>query len=108
MGDKLKDLIGKAKEVDVVDKLNQFKDKITSLISGHKRAMRAIEAEMVHNVALAFPVYRRDLGQKIADFFKPHINKIQDTLSKIGDAAKGHATNILDTLKENSNKLAES
>lgn len=105
--DKLKDIIANAKEIDVVDKVKEWKDKISSLIAGHKRATRMIEARLVHQVASAFPVYRRDVGQSIADFFKPHIDKINEVLGNVGDAAKDHANNLWNTIKDHANTLGD-
>merc|ERR1711979_11980 len=73
--DKLKDLVSQAGDLDVAggiqalkDKLSSIKDKIDAVVSGHKRATRALGHKMTHDIARAFPMYRRDVGQKITDF----------------------------------------
>merc|ERR1711979_145068 len=91
--DKLKDLVAQAGDLDVAGGIQALKDKIA-----------AITDKMAHDVARAFPFYRRDVGQKIKDFFKPHIDKIQEVLGNagaLGDKLQGH----LDKLKEHGQTL---
>merc|ERR1711979_13401 len=93
--DKLKDLVNQAGDLDVAggiqalkDKLSSIKDKIDAVVSGHKRATRA-------------------LGQKITDFFKPHIDKITEALQNTGNAIKDHSTNIWETIKGHAGALGD-
>jgi len=112
--DKLKDLVQQAGNLDVAggiqslkDKLAAIKDKINNVIASHSAATRAIPAKITFGVASAFPVYRRDVGQKISDFFKPHLDKIKDVLANTGDAIKDHSTNIWETIKGHAGALGD-
>jgi len=112
--DKLKDLVNQAGNLDVAgglqslkDKLAAIKDKIDGVVAGHKRATRAITFQMTHDIAKAFPMYRRDVGQKITDFFKPHLDKIQEVLGNTGDAIKDHSTNLWETIKGHAGALGD-
>merc|ERR1712050_801853 len=112
--DKLKDLVNQAGDLDVAggiqalkDKLSSIKDKIDAVVSGHKRATSALGHKMTHDIARAFPMYRRDVGQKITDFFKPHIDKITEALQNTGNAIKDHSTNIWETIKGHAGALGD-
>merc|ERR1711979_137562 len=108
--DKLKDLVSQAGDLDVAggiqalkDKLSSIKDKIDAVVQGHKRATRAITFKMTHDVAKTFPEYRRDIRQKITDFFKPHLDKLQGHLDKLkehGQPLVGHGSDAVNALKE--------
>merc|ERR1711979_30476 len=112
--DKRKDLVAQAGDLDVAggiqalkDKIAAIKNKIDAVVQGHKRATRAITFQMGHDVASAFPVYRRDVGQKIKDFFKPHLDKIQEVLGNTGNAIKDHSTNLWETIKGHAGALGD-
>jgi len=112
--EKLKDLMAQAGNLNIAggvqalkDKIAAIKEQIDAVINVHHHASRAITAQMSDDVANALPVYRRDFGQKIKDFFKPHINKIQEVLGNTGDAIKEHSGNLWETIKGHAGALGD-
>jgi len=93
---------------DLENKVKEIKQNIDAILKEHKIQMRSIEDDIVNEINNAATKRAKgELGKKIAEFFKPHIAKIQQHIQNLGDAAKDHATNIHETLKGHVNTLVE-
>jgi len=76
-----------------IDKINEAIDQLLGKrdLSEHKRILDALS----------------QIGQSIADFFKPHVDKIVDGVKSMGQSLKDAAGNALETIKGHVNTLGE-
>jgi len=85
------DLVARNAAKDLVDKyIQQLKDLLQGMLKPEHEAR-----------------LRRDLGQKITDFFKPHINKINDLVQQIGSTTTNHAQNLWQNLQDSASDLKD-
>jgi len=99
--DRLKEIVAKIHESDVYknaeSKLREIKLQIDDAIRTHSLGIRDVENSFSAN---------GKVGEKIADFFKPHIEKVKGHINKLGDLAKEHATNVHEAAKAHLDDLA--
>jgi len=85
------DFVARNAAKDLVDKyIDQLKQLLKDLLSKDQEAR-----------------LRRDLGKNIADFFQPHINKINDLVKQIGSTTTDHAKNLWQNLHDSASDLKD-
>jgi len=99
--DKLKAVIARIHESDMYnnaeEKVHEIKAEINKVLKEHNIVLREVADDLTR---------KGKVGQKIADFFKPHIEKVKGHINNIGDLAKEHATNVHEAAKAHINDLA--
>jgi len=120
----VKGLIEKIKAHPNVAQIKEIAKKILGLVGITKREVDLVARSAVKDLVdkyveqlkallkdLLTPAHearlRRDLGQKITDFFKPHIDKINGLVQQIGSASKEHATNLWQNLQDSASDLKD-
>jgi len=123
-GDVVKGLIEKIKAHPDLDKIREVANNLLALVGITKREVDLVARSAVKDLVdkyveqlkellkdMLTPAQearlRRDLGQKITDFFKPHIDKINDLVQQIGSASKDHATNLWQNLQDSASDLKD-
>merc|ERR1711979_111734 len=121
-GDVVKGLIEKIKAHPDLDKIKEVANNLLALVGITKREVDLVARSAVKDLVdkyveqlkellkdMLTPAQearlRRDLGQKITDFFKPHIDKINNLVQQIGSASKDHATNLWQNLQDSASDL---
>merc|ERR1712121_217841 len=108
-------VVGKLVNMDFLCKAKDFVEQLTNMLGDLANA----SVEKI-NEALGSLIGKRDLsqhkrildtlaqiGQGIADIFKPHIEKIVDGVKQMGESLKNAAGNALETVKGHVNTLGE-
>jgi len=123
-GDVVKGLIEKIKAHPDLDKIKEVANNLLALVGITKREVDLVARSAVKDLVdkyveqlkellkdMLTPAQearlRRDLGQKITDFFKPHIDKINNLVQQIGSASKDHATNLWQNLQDSASDLKD-
>merc|ERR1712050_492308 len=124
--DKLKALLGKYGDVvkGLIEKIKEVANNLLALVGITKREVDLVARSAVKDLVdkyveqlkellkdMLTPAQearlRRDLGQKITDFFKPHIDKINNLVQQIGSASKDHAANLWQNLQDSASDLKD-
>jgi len=125
----LKGLINKIVNSDSIDKVKEYIEKIKNLTGLTKRSIELTSRDAAKDLLdkyleqlkelfenefkdkLVAEVtgarLRRDVGQSIADFFKPHIDKINGLVQQIGSTTTDHAKNLWQNLQDSAADLKD-
>jgi len=123
----LKGLIEKIKNSDSIEKVKELIEKIKSLTGLTKRSFELTTREAKNELLDKYleqlkelfekefkdkliaevmgTRLRRDLGEKITSFFKPHVDKLTNMVQQAGNAAKDHAQNLWQNIQDSATDL---
>merc|ERR1712020_699128 len=99
----------KLKALPDLDKIKEVANNLLALVGITKREVDLVARSAVKDMLTPAQEarLRRDLGHKITDFFKPHIDKINNLVQQIGSASKDHATNLWQNLQDSASDLKD-